>query len=225
MISKKKVLIAGGGPAGNLFCILFSRLGWEITQARSDWTPPQRKHVHYLKKRILDISKNMRVLEVGTGSGYQTYILSKLARFVYSVERYKSLTNKAFDLFKKLNVSNIFCKHGDGGRGWLEQAPFDRIIVTACAQDIPGKLVDQLSEKGKMIVPIGDQHTDQTLKKITKNKTTIIVSHRISSAKNADKIIVLDDGKIIQSGTHQTLKKTEGYYQDLYRKQRSEKEM
>lgn len=59
MISKKKVLIAGGGPAGNLFCILFSRLGWEITQARSDWTPPQRKHVHYLKKRILDISKNI----------------------------------------------------------------------------------------------------------------------------------------------------------------------
>ena len=65
----------------------------------------------------------------------------------------------------------------------------------------------------------------KNLERVSKNKTTIIVSHRISSAKNADKIIVLDEGKIIQAGTHQTLKKTEGYYKDLYRKQRSEKEM
>ena len=81
MISKKKVLIAGGGPAGNLFCILFSRLGWEITQARSDWTPPQRKHVHYLKKRILDISKNIdeRLFELVLGSWKTT---TKIFRMV-----------------------------------------------------------------------------------------------------------------------------------------------
>ncbi len=134
-----------------------------------------------LMTQYLDINKTMRVLEIGTGSGYQTFILSRLARFVYTVERYKSLFNKAFELFKELNVTNIFCKHGDGGLGWKEQAPFDRIIVTACAQDIPGKLVDQLSEKGKMIVPIGDQHNDQTLKKITKlNGRELIIEDLVS---------------------------------------------
>ena len=71
----------------------------------------------------LDIENSMRILEVGTGSGYQTYILSKLSRFVYTIERFKSLSLKASNLFKKLNVSNIFCRHGDGGHGWKDQAP------------------------------------------------------------------------------------------------------
>ncbi len=120
-----------------------------------------------LMTQYLELDKGLRVLEIGTGSGYQTYILSKLARFVYSIERYKSLSIKAHNLFKKLNVTNIFTRHSDGGMGWKEQAPFDRIIVTACAIDIPGELLDQLSDNGKMIVPIGDQYTDQKLKKIT----------------------------------------------------------
>ena len=123
----------------------------------------------------LDIEHSMRILEVGTGSGYQTYILSKLSRFVYTIERFKSLSLKASDLFKKLNVSNIFCRHGDGGHGWKDQAPFERIIVTACAHDIPSNLVDQLSINGKMIVPIGEQHNDQILKKITKLKGELII--------------------------------------------------
>jgi protein-L-isoaspartate(D-aspartate) O-methyltransferase len=120
-----------------------------------------------LMTQYLELEKGLRVLEIGTGSGYQTYILSKLARFVYSIERYKSLSIKAHNLFKKLNATNIFTRHSDGGMGWKEQAPFDRIIVTACAIDIPGELLDQLSDNGKMIVPIGDQYTDQKLKKIT----------------------------------------------------------
>ena len=126
-----------------------------------------------LMTQYLDLNKNMRVLEIGTGSGYQTFILSKLARFVYSIERYKSLSIKAQNLFKNLNVTNIFTRHADGGMGWKEQAPFDRIIVTACALDIPGKLLDQLSANGKMIVPIGDQYNEQKLQKITKNKENI----------------------------------------------------
>ena len=116
-----------------------------------------------LMTQSLDIENSMRILEVGTGSGYQTYILSKLSRFVYTIERFKSLSLKASNLFKKLNVSNIFCRHGDGGHGWKDQAPFERIIVTACAHDIPGNLVDQLSINGKMIVPIGEQHNDQKM--------------------------------------------------------------
>ncbi len=126
-----------------------------------------------LMTQFLDIEKNMRVLEIGTGSGYQTFILSKLARFVYSIERYKSLSLKAQNLFKSLSVSNIFTRHADGGMGWKEQAPFDRIIVTASALDIPGELLDQLSENGKMIVPIGDQYNDQKLKKIEKKNKKI----------------------------------------------------
>ncbi len=128
-----------------------------------------------LMTQYLDIKKEMRILEIGTGSGYQTFILSKLARFVYTVERHKFLSIKAYNLLKELGVSNVFCKHGDGGLGWKDQAPFDRIIVTACAQDIPGRLVEQLSENGKMIVPIGDEHNDQILKKISKKEGKLIV--------------------------------------------------
>ena len=129
-----------------------------------------------LMTQFLDLKKNMRVLEIGTGSGYQTFILSKLARFVYTIERHKFLYINANNLFKKLMVTNIFCKHGDGGLGWKDQAPFDRIIVTASAPEIPGKLVEQLSINGKMVAPIGDEHNDQVLKKISKNKETLSIT-------------------------------------------------
>lgn len=129
-----------------------------------------------LMTQYLDLNKSQRVLEIGTGSGYQSYILSKLARFVYTIERYKSLSNNASELFRELKVTNIFCKHGDGGLGWEDQAPFDRIIVTACALDIPSKLIDQLAENGKMILPIGDQHNDQRLKKISKKRGELIIN-------------------------------------------------
>ena len=129
-----------------------------------------------LMTQFLDLNKNMRVLEIGTGSGYQTFILSKLARFVYTIERHKFLYINANNLFKKLMVTNIFCKHGDGGLGWKDQAPFDRIIVTASAPEIPGKLVEQLSINGKMVAPIGDEHNDQVLKKISKNKETLSIT-------------------------------------------------
>jgi protein-L-isoaspartate(D-aspartate) O-methyltransferase len=132
-----------------------------------------------LMTQYLEIGKRMRILEIGTGSGYQTYILSKIARFVYSVERYRSLSSKANDLFQKLKVANIFCKYGDGGLGWKEQAPFDRIIVTACAQDIPRKLVEQLNNNGIMIVPIGDEHNNQILKKIVKVNQELIITNLI----------------------------------------------
>ena len=121
-----------------------------------------------LMTQYLELNKSMRVLEIGTGSGYQTYILSKLSRFIYTIERHYILTKKAEELFKKLRASNIFCKYGDGGLGWHDQAPFDRIIVTASAPDIPSNLLDQLNENGILIIPIGDEHNDQILKKVTK---------------------------------------------------------
>ena len=130
--------------------------------------------------QCLDLSKNMRVLEIGTGSGYHTYILSQLARFVYTIERHKPLLFKSEKIFRKLNVSNIFSKHDDGGLGWMDQAPFDRIIVTASAPEIPQNLLNQLSEDGIMIIPIGDDYSDQVLKKIKKKDNKVLSENLIS---------------------------------------------
>ena len=129
--------------------------------------------------QCLDLTKNMRVLEIGTGSGYHTYILSQLARFVYTIERHKPLLFKSEKIFRKLNVSNIFSKHDDGGLGWKDQAPFDRIIVTASAPEIPQNLLNQLSEDGIMIIPIGDDYSDQILKKIKKKDNKILSENLI----------------------------------------------
>ena len=125
----------------------------------------------------LNLNNKLRVLEVGTGSGYQSLILSKLSRFVYTVERYSTLKKKAEILLKGLGVNNVFFKHADGGLGWNEQAPFDRIIVTANAPEIPKKLVDQLVENGIMIVPIGDDYSPQVLKKVIKRENKILVEN------------------------------------------------
>lgn len=116
----------------------------------------------------LNLNKKLRVLEIGTGSGYQTAILAQLSRFVYTVERFKTLKLTAQLKFKKLNFDNIFCKHADGGLGWEEQNPFERIIVTASAPEIPKVLLNQLSDEGIMLVPVGEENTNQSLMKIIK---------------------------------------------------------
>ena len=118
--------------------------------------------------QALELNKNLRVLEIGTGSGYQTAILSMLSRFVYTIERYKTLKEISDMIFKKMELNNVFTKHGDGGLGWREQAPFERIIVTAAALEIPGKLIDQLDNNGLMVVPVGEENNNQTLFKIKK---------------------------------------------------------
>ncbi|MFN3537451.1 MAG: methyltransferase domain-containing protein, partial [Brevundimonas sp.] len=94
-------------------------------------------------------------LEVGTGSGYQCAVLSRLARFVYSVERYKSLLKEAEARLKALGVDNVFTRHGDGGEGWAEQAPFDRIMVTAASPHEPRDLLRQLKPGGVLVAPVG----------------------------------------------------------------------
>lgn len=110
-----------------------------------------------------------KVLEVGTGSGYQAAVLSHLCRRVYSMERYRSLQVEAVKLFERLKLMNITTKLGDGYRGWKEQAPFDRIIVTAAAPEIPPVLVDQMNEGGIMILPIGPEPSDQVIMRVTKD--------------------------------------------------------
>ena len=103
----------------------------------------------------LKLRKRMTVLEIGTGSGYQAAVLSKLCRRVYSMERHKSLLRHAEHVFEELVITNITTRVGDGYKGWPETAPFDRIIVTAAAPNIPTELTEQLADGGILVIPIG----------------------------------------------------------------------
>jgi protein-L-isoaspartate(D-aspartate) O-methyltransferase len=108
-----------------------------------------------LMTQALNLEPRSRVLEIGTGSGYQTTVLSKLARLVYTVERYRTLMAEAEGRFKQLGLTNVITRFGDGGLGWPEQAPFDRILVTAAAPDEPKALLSQLKPNGVLVAPIG----------------------------------------------------------------------
>jgi protein-L-isoaspartate(D-aspartate) O-methyltransferase len=121
--------------------------------------------------QALKITTRDKILEIGTGSGYQTAILSKLARRVYSVERYKPLYDEARQIFKKLNLNNITPIWGDGSQGIVEQQPFDRIIVTAAAEDPPPILLNQLKVGGIMIIPVGQSDEIQKLIKVERTET------------------------------------------------------
>ncbi len=116
-----------------------------------------------LMTQALQLEPRARVLEIGTGSGYQAAVLSRLCRRVYSVERYRALLREAEARFAALGISNITTRHGDGHKGWVEQAPFDRIIVTAAAPQVPPVLVDQLAEGGVMVIPVGEEAGEQRL--------------------------------------------------------------
>jgi len=117
----------------------------------------------------LKLNDRHKVLEIGTGSGYQAAILSKLCRRVYSIERHKPLLAGAEKRFTELRLRNITCKAGDGMLGWKEQAPFDRIIVTAAAAgEAPQALLDQLSVGGIMIIPMGRDKSCQYIYRITR---------------------------------------------------------
>ena len=121
-----------------------------------------------LMTQALQVTSRDKVLEVGTGSGYQAAILSLLARRVYTIERHSLLVNNATKVFQKLNISNITTILSDGGHGLEQQAPFDRIIVTAASDDPPATLLSQLKIGGIMIIPVGQSDNMQKLIKIAK---------------------------------------------------------
>ena len=108
-----------------------------------------------LMTQALTLDQRSRVLEIGTGSGYQTSVLSPLSRLVYTVERYRTLLAEAESKFKTLGFTNIITRFGDGGEGWPEQAPFDRILVTAAMEAEPKALLAQLKPNGVLVAPIG----------------------------------------------------------------------
>jgi protein-L-isoaspartate(D-aspartate) O-methyltransferase len=119
----------------------------------------------------LDLAPHHRVLEVGTGSGYQAAVLSRLAREVVSIERYRTLAEAARARLARLGYGNVEVVVGDGLSGVPERAPFDRILVTAAAERIPEALVDQLAEGGVMLLPLGPHGGTQDIVKLTKTST------------------------------------------------------
>jgi protein-L-isoaspartate(D-aspartate) O-methyltransferase len=122
-----------------------------------------------LMTESLQIGDRHKVLEIGTGSGYQTAVLSRLARRVFTVERHRDLLREADRRFSALRLGNIISRFGDGFKGWVEQAPFDRIIVTAAAPEIPAALVSQLAPGGILVIPVGAEHRDQRLLRLRGN--------------------------------------------------------
>jgi len=125
-----------------------------------------------LMTQSLNLTDRMKVLEIGTGSGFQSAVLSPLCRRLYTIERYRELSQGAENRFTKLRLTNITTRVGDGSLGWREQAPFERIIITAAAHDIPPLLVEQLAVGGIMVVPVNDgrDENDQRLLRVIKTE-------------------------------------------------------
>lgn len=121
-----------------------------------DQTISQPYMVAYMTQK-LDISTTSRILEIGTGTGYQTAILARLGQHVYTVERCSELKNLAEVVLAQLTIQNISFHFGDGSIGWTDHAPYDRIIVTAGAPKVPTPLIEQLVEGGKMVLPVGNE--------------------------------------------------------------------
>ena len=118
---------------------------------------------------LLEVNSNHKVLEIGTGSGYQCAILSKLVRRIYTTERIKDLHDNSIKIFEKLNLSNIVTRYQDGNEGWIEQIPFDRVIFTAATKNLSEKIFSHITDNGIIVCPIIKNDTQILTKYIKKN--------------------------------------------------------
>lgn len=126
-----------------------------------------------LMTELLELKSTDRVLEIGTGSGYQAAILSELCEKVFTIERVKILADKARAILDRLGCRNVAMKVYDGTYGWKEMAPFDAIIVTAAAPDVPAALIEQLREGGRLVIPVGERFS-QVLRKVIKSPSGLV---------------------------------------------------
>lgn len=144
----------------------YDNIALPITQGQTISQP----YVVAFMSEALQVGDRMKVLEIGTGSGYQTAVLAKLCRRVYTIERYRSLLLQAERRLAELDITNVTAKLGDGNKGWPEQMPFDRILVTAAADTRPDALLDQLNPMGGVLVaPVGRDPDKQEIVRYTKN--------------------------------------------------------
>jgi protein-L-isoaspartate(D-aspartate) O-methyltransferase len=142
-------------------------------QAYSDYPLPigneqtiSQPYIVALMIENLMLSPDDRVLEIGTGSGYQTAILAKIAGEVFSVERIEELAKKADGLLKQLGYNNVRIRVDDGTQGWIEQCPFDAIVVAAASPDIPRPLIDQLKDGGRLVIPVGGRSSQELVQAV-----------------------------------------------------------
>jgi len=161
----------------------FSDQAWEDTALPIECGQTiSQPYIVALMTEALELDDRCKALEIGTGSGYQAAILARLARRVYTVERYRHLLAEAERRFAALKLTNIVTRVGDGARGWPEQAPFDRIIVTAAAPGRPDALLDQLKEGGIMVAPVGAGKV-QTLIRYRKDKDGAVSEETLAGVR------------------------------------------
>ena len=141
--------------------------------ARQTITQP---YVVALMTQLLKVGPEDRVLEIGTGSGYQTALLASLAKEVFSIERLRPLSTKARSALREVGLDNVHLRVGDGTAGWPEEAPFSRIVVTAGAPSIPAPLLAQLDTAGRLVIPVGDERK-QTLTVLIKGPAGVRTEH------------------------------------------------
>lgn len=115
--------------------------------------------------QALTLEPRSKVLEIGTGCGYQAAVLSRICRRIYTIERYRELMRAAEERFRSLRINNVVTRWGDGMKGWPEQAPFDRMILTAGTAEVPGVLFDQMADTAILIAPVGRSSGEQTLRR------------------------------------------------------------
>lgn len=148
----------------------YENIALPITQGQTISQP----YVVAFMTEALQLGDRMKVLEIGTGSGYQTAVLTRLCRRVYTIERYRSLLLQAERRLADLGITNVTAKLGDGNKGWPEQMPFDRILVTAAADKRPDSLIDQLSPQGGILVaPVGQTDSAQDIIRYTRDGLTV----------------------------------------------------
>lgn len=133
-----------------------------------------------LMTELLQLSRGAKVLEVGTGSGYQAAILAEVGAEVYSIEILEPLAKESADRLRRLGYNKVHVKQGDGYLGWPEHAPFDAIIVTAGADNIPPPLVKQLKPGGRMVIPVGEAHGEQMLMLVEKGLDGKVTTHNVA---------------------------------------------
>jgi protein-L-isoaspartate(D-aspartate) O-methyltransferase len=145
--------------------------------------------------QALQVNDRIKVLEVGTGSGYQAAVLARLCRRVYTIERYGALMAEAEARFAALGLTNVTTRVGDGTKGWPEQAPFERILVTAAAAKLPATLVDQLAVGGRMILPVGPDPERQDIVLVTRAEDGGIVQEPLMPARFVPLVAGLVSGR------------------------------